>query len=593
MKNSPLHHPLTHLALILLLGTLAYSNSLRVPFVLDDLESIVRNETIRSLGNFLPGGSGLDFHFRRWVAYFTFALNYRIGGLNVTGYHVANLAIHLGSAALVYVLGRLTFRTPFLAGSRLSPKAGIVALLAALLFVAHPVQTQAVTYVVQRLTSLCTFFYLLSLALYLWGRLRLEESQPRPLRAWLPLAGAVLAALLAMFTKEIAFTLPLAALLCEFSFFRGAWRQRVLFLLPLLLTLVIIPLLVLTGRELSAEGTLLQARTDIPRGDYLLTQLPVIVTYLRLLLLPIGQNLDYDYPVYRTFFTPPVFLSFILLAGLLGLAIWLYRKSTPYAQHASSPQSPAPELRLIAFGFCWFFLTLSVESSFVPLPDVIFEHRLYLPMAGIAVAAATAILLISQRTLALLAGRLSLVATAVIILALAGATWQRNRVWRSEISLWADVTRKSPGKSRPWYNLGTHLTDSGKPAEAIAPLMQAVNLDPQFADAWHNLGRAYLLTDRLADALPPLRAAVKLDPEMDNAAVNLAAALLRSNRPAEAVPLLERVCQRLPAWADARYNLGLAYVGINDFNAAKRELALLTRLSPPHARALATKINQP
>ena len=590
MKNSPLHQPLTHLALILLLGTLAYSNSFRVPFVLDDLESIVSNETIRSLGNFLPGGSGLDFHFRRWVAYFTFALNYRIGGLNVTGYHVANLAIHLGTAALVYVLGRLTFRTPFLAGSRLAPKAGIVALLAALLFVAHPVQTQAVTYVVQRLTSLCTFFYLLSLVLYVWGRLHLDDG--RTPRAWLLMAGSLLAAVLAMFTKEIAFTLPLVALLCEVSFFRGAWRQRLLFLLPLLLTLMIIPVLVITGQELSAEGTLLQARADIPRGDYLFTQFPVIVTYLRLLLLPINQNLDYDYPVYSTFFTPPVFLSFILLAGLLGLAMWLYRSSIPHAQTAAGLQSQAPELRLIAFGILWFFLALSVESGVVPLPDVIFEHRLYLPTVGIVLALAVGIGLAMQRTASLAGGRWPLIAAALVIVALTGATWQRNRVWQSEVSLWADVTRKSPGKARPWYNLGTHLTDSGKPAEAIAPLMQAVSLDPQFADAWHNLGRAYLLTNRVTDAIPPLQTAVKLDPEMDNAAVNLAAALLRSNRPAEAVPLLERVCQRLPAWADARYNLGLAYVGIGNFAAANRELTLLARLSPPRARALAAKIDQ-
>ncbi|MHB8709188.1 MAG: hypothetical protein ACYC9I_09960, partial [Desulfuromonadales bacterium] len=272
MNEKALQHPFTHILLIVGLGILAYSNSFGVPFVLDDLESIVQNEAIRSLGNFLPGGAGLDFHFRRWVAYFSFALNYRFGGLGVTGYHLVNLVVHLGTAALVYALVRLTFRTPVLAGSRLSPQAGIVALLAALFFVVHPVQTQAVTYIVQRLTSLCTFFYLLSLVLYAWGRLRMEESlgrdttgngtgqppvpSPRSPLFWLPFAGSLLAAVLAMFTKEIAFTLPLAALLFEFSFFRGEHRKRLLLLLPLLLTLAIIPMLVLTGQELTAEGTL-------------------------------------------------------------------------------------------------------------------------------------------------------------------------------------------------------------------------------------------------------------------------------------------------------------------------------------------------
>ncbi|NJC88099.1 MAG: tetratricopeptide repeat protein [Desulfuromonas sp.] len=587
MNGKPLHHPLTHLLLIVGLGILAYSNSFGAPFVLDDLESIVRNETLRSLGNFLPGGTGLDFHFRRWVAYFSFALNYRSGGLNVTGYHVANLVIHLGTAALLYALVRLAFRTPLLTGSRLAPKAGIVALLAALFFVAHPVQTQAVTYVVQRLTSLCTFFYLLSLVLYVWGRLRREETG-RGLA--LPLAGALLAAVLAMFTKEIALTLPLAACLFEFCFFQGELRNRLPALL-LLLTLAIVPALVISGQELSAEGTLLQTRDDIPRLHYLFTQFPVIATYLRLLLLPVNQNLDYDYPIYTTFFTPPVFLSFLLLAGLLTLAFWLFRKSTPHLP-AANAQPPAPELRLIAFGLFWFFLTLSVESSFVPLADVIFEHRLYLPSVGIALALAVGIGLAMQKTATLLGGRLPLLAAAVTILALAAGTWQRNQVWRSEVSLWTDVTRKSPKKSRPWYNLGTHLTDSGKPAEAIAPLMRAVTIDPRSAEAWHNLGRAYLLTDRVAEAIPPLRAAVRFDPEMDNAAVNLAAALINNGLSAEAIPLLERVCQRIPDWAEAHFNLGLAYAGVGNFRAAQRELTLLSRLSPPQARSLAKLIDQ-
>ncbi|MHB8709391.1 MAG: tetratricopeptide repeat protein, partial [Desulfuromonadales bacterium] len=181
---------------------------------------------------------------------------------------------------------------------------------------------------------------------------------------------------------------------------------------------------------------------------------------------------------------------------------------------------------------------------------------------------------------------------ALIILPLTAATLQRNRVWRSEVSLWADVTRKSPGKARPWYNLGTHLTDSGRPAEAIPPLMRAVSIDPQFADAWHNLGRAYLLTNRVAEALPSLRAAVRLDPEMDNAAVNLAAALINHGLSAEAIPLLERVCQRIPDWAEARFNLGLAYAGVGNFRAAQRELTLLSRLSPPQARSLAKLIDE-
>jgi len=170
-----LKKPLVAVFLVLSCGVLAYSNSFRVPFVFDDLPSIVDNPVIRSLDNFLASTSGYENHERRFVGYLTFALNYRLGGLDVTGYHAFNLVVHLANALLLYALVRLAFRTPHLAGSRLAPRAGTVALLCGLLFVVHPVQTQAVTYVVQRLTSLATLFYLLAMVLYAVGRLKARK----------------------------------------------------------------------------------------------------------------------------------------------------------------------------------------------------------------------------------------------------------------------------------------------------------------------------------------------------------------------------------------------------------------------------------
>lgn len=569
--------PLAHLALILLLGILVYANSFDVPFVFDDLESIVGNESIRNLGNFLPGGSGFDFHFRRWVAYFTFALNYRFGGYQLFGYHLVNLAIHLGTALLVYALVRLVFRTPQLANSRLAPQAGLAAVLAALFFVAHPVQTQAVTYVVQRLTSLCTCFYLLALVLYVAARLDPGPGRRRPLL----LGGAVAAAVLAMFTKEIAFTLPLAALLVEATCFRGPWRQRLPVLLPLLLTLVIIPVLVLAGGELSAGGTLRQARLDIPRAHYLLTQFPVIATYLRLLVLPVGQNIDYDYPVYTTPFTPPVFLSGLLLAGVLGAGLWLYRKNGEGEAKAADPA-----WRLVAFGIVWFFLTLSVESGLVPLPDVIFEHRLYLPLLGPAIALTVLLLLAAPRP------ALPLGIASVLIVILGVATWQRNQVWHSEVSLWEDTVRKSPGKVRPLYNYGSYLATAGRSEEAAQVLTRAVSLDPQHADAWHNLGRAYLQLGRIKEAVPALRTAVRLAPAIDNALLNLTIALVRNGEYQEAIDLLEERLRRAPDLPGLHANLGFAYLGLGDLAAARRQLAALQSLDPALARVLADTIDR-
>ncbi len=409
-------------------------------------------------------------------------------------------------------------------------------------------------------------------------------------QALLPLAGAVFAAALAMRTKEIAFTLPFAALLFEAAFFTGPWKRRLLFLLPLLLTLPLVPLAVLGASDGGAVelGRQLRADSTLSRPDYLFTQFRVIVTYLRLLVLPVGQNVDYDYPVYTTLFTPPVLLSLLFLLALLALGAWLWKKSVP---DASAPGA-RPELRVIAFAIGWFFLTLSVESSLIPIGDVIFEHRLYLPLAGLAPALAVLVLLTGEATPGLLAGRLPLCAAAAILLCLAGAAWQRNRLWQDKLALWEDVARKSPGKSRPWYNLGSYLGDVGRTAEAIRMLSKAVELNPKHAEAWQNLGRAYLINNQPREAISALEASLKLDPEMSNSLINIAVARLQLGQPAEAVALLEPLRQKLPNQPEVRLDLAIAYLGLGRKAEALGELEVLKRLNPQQAAQLEREIQR-
>jgi hypothetical protein len=189
-----------------------------VPFVFDDDTSIVNNPVIRNLENFFLNGTGYGYNPRRFIGYLSVALNYRIGGLDVTGYHIFNLAVHIASACLVYAFVRLTLQTPFF-GARNSGLGGLLLLLAALLFVAHPVQTQAVTYIIQRLASVATLFYLLSLVLYARGRLFQVSAEPARGKAALLHIAAFVAAALAMRTKEIAITFPIVVALYEICFF--------------------------------------------------------------------------------------------------------------------------------------------------------------------------------------------------------------------------------------------------------------------------------------------------------------------------------------------------------------------------------------
>lgn len=585
MKEIIPFRPYSHLFLILLVGGLAYANTFQGPFTLDDLTSIVRNPWIGNPGHFFPGGPGYEFMPRRWVVYLSFALNHHFGDLEVGGYHLVNLLIHLGTASLLYALVILTFQTPQLATSRLARQDGTIALLTALLFVAHPVQTQAVTYIVQRLSSMTTLFYLGALVLYVVARLNAEKQQERGTiwRTRLLLIASVAAAALAMKSKEIAFTLPLAVLLYEWSFFRGAWSRRLLFLLPLLATLLIIPLSILTGAVESGTevGAQLRAQTDIPRLHYLITQFPVIATYLRLLVLPINQNLDYDYPLFTSFLSPQVLGAIVLLSILLALAGYLhYRSRTPDGEERGTFAAGEPALRLISFGIFWFFLTLSVESSIIPIRDLIFEHRLYLPSIGAGIAVAVLVGLAAAKTASFFAGRLPLLLAALVVAGLAVVTWQRNEVWSSNVKIWQDTAEKSPDKVRPWYNFGTYLDDEGKPEEAIQALTRAITLDPQHAEAWHNLGRAYIHAGRSQEAVPRLRNAVRLDPEMLNAIINLAVALIQAGKPEEAIFIFERNLHRFADWPEVHLNLCIAYALTGDLAAARRELAVLERLAP-------------
>lgn len=603
-------------ALLILAAFLPYCHTFSYPFHLDDSYAFVDNPVIKNLAVFLDG-SGFDYNPRRFIGHLTFALNYHFGGLNVFGYHLVNVGIHILTTLLVYGLTRLTLSTPFftastqhsqapdhelsLSGSRL-PRNSWIPLCAGLLFAVHPVQTQAVTYIVQRLASQATLFYLLALVLYVWARLRTVRPQPAvrspessATREAVPGAGApgtlllllfsALAALSAMLTKEIAATLPLAVLLYELSFFRHAPRVRRLLLLPFLALALILPLIVMgeagpLGKLFPSLLRLLQESSHVSRGDYLLTQFPVIVTYLRLLVLPVGQNLDYGYPVYSTLAAAPVFLSAFFMAALSAFAGWMYLKSAPgfpglaCVKAAVSPEpatpgleaaapdrsataiegvsagneatggagneatgtctesscadfpvavsdSPgsctAPELRLIGFGIFWFFLTLLVESSVIPIADVIFEHRLYLPSFGIFLAVAAAASLLAQR----LGKRATFAACSAVILLLALTTFTRNRVWRDPVVLWSDVVSKSPRNERAYCNLGHALLERGQIDLAIANLLTAQKLNPDYAKTYLSLGVAFWQKRMLPEAISTLETAIEKNPQLWLAHYNL------------------------------------------------------------------------
>jgi hypothetical protein len=261
-----------------------YSNTFFSPFHFDDTGTIVENNKLRDLSNFWPPSG------TRYIGFLSFALNYQVGGLEVLGYHLVNILIHIINGFLVWSLVTLTFKTPVMERSSANSKLKyFIALTASLIFISHPVQTQAVTYIVQRFASLATFFYLLSLVLFVKWRISHRTI-------FYPLS--ILCAVLAMKTKEISFTLPFIVLLYEIMFF-GSFvnghmqrrRTRLLYLAPLVLTVLIIPLSLIgidkpLGDVIGEFREAAQETEEVPRGIYLLTQFRVIATYIRLLILP-------------------------------------------------------------------------------------------------------------------------------------------------------------------------------------------------------------------------------------------------------------------------------------------------------------------
>jgi tetratricopeptide (TPR) repeat protein len=593
-----LTRPPIALPLLAVLTVLLYSNTFSVPFLFDDNFNISENPWVKDPRNLL------DLSGSRYVGYLTFALNYQLGGLHVWGYHVVNLLIHLANVFLVFALIRLLLKSD--AGAAPSFRENGLALAGALLFAVHPIQTQAVTYIVQRLASLAALFYLLTVVAYLKWRLSSSATPhsrlPTP---YLWYALALLAAVLGMKTKENTFTLPFMLALLEWAVPRTADRKRWIALIPFFFMLLIIPfsrLDVHTG----LEGGLLQQTGQIGRWDYLLTESRVIVTYLRLLILPVHQNLDYDYPVYHSLLDPPVLASFVFVTCLLLLPVYLlWRGNLPF------------RARLVAFGILGFFLTLSVESSLVPIQDVIFEHRLYLPSALIFTAAVvTADWAIDRLQTP---GWIKPLALILVAAALSMATVERNAVWGNEKTLWEDVIAKSPRKVRGYHglaaafvsrkqwpealavlrkaieldpddagsynNLGIALQGSGRTEEAIDAYQRAVRLDPKFARAHYNLGGLYKKLGRTEDSIREYREAIKLDPDFPGAHNNLGNIFLGSGRLNEALREFQEELKRNPADPIAHNNLGNVYGKQGNLRAAIGEFQAAVKLDPGYANA--------
>lgn len=542
MQTNQSKATLIHALIIVILAAAVYGNTLNAPFEFDDSANIGLNPAIRHIPSYFddPMKQGAKpaialFFKSRYIGYLSFALNYKYHGLDLAGYHVFNIAAHAATSLLIYLIVSMTFKTPIMARSSLAPRGRTIALIAALIFAAHPINTQAVTYIVQRFTSLCAMFSLLSFALYI--KFRLSEG---PAAKWASYAFSLCSMILAMFTKEIAFTAPLLIVAYEFIFFDGPIGRRTLYLIPLVLAMLIVPFnLYVTIKDYVTVGESFQWTTrlqsPLTRIEYFATEMRVIATYLRLLILPINQNLDYDYTAYKSLSALPVVLSMILHFVLLAASAFLIKKY----------RKAEPALAFMGFGIAWFYLTLSVESSIIPIKDVIFEHRVYLPAFGFISAAVIGVAAMfkdsSKRTMTAAA-----VIGAVIIMGFAVATYARNNLWKSEMSLWSDVVKKSPQKGRALNNLGNAYVRLGMQDEGLSYYQKAVMLDPEMEDVYYNLSLIYQQKGKTAELVGFLESLVSSNPGSLKPLVTLADLYQATGKTAEAARAYEEAIKLDP-----------------------------------------------
>ena len=515
--------PLIALIVVSVLGGAIYSNTLSTPFIFDDVRNISENTSVQwdslswsQLWQTVATPPA-NVSKSRPVAYVSFALNYYFGGRDsVAGYHLVNMVVHVVNGMLVYllvfvVLGRLhggrhvgleTFTADGPADEAISTRAFlgplvpapfIPALVAACVFVAHPIQTQAVTYVVQRMTSMAVLFYLAALLFYIYGCLSTTAS-----RRWASWIACVALWGLALGTKQIAITFPAAVVLVEWFFFchvDRAWWKRALVWGGLGLSLLVVgfwysSMGISTGNSTGKTFLSFENR-DFTMLERVLTQPRVVLLYASLVVLPLPWrlNLLHDVPISQSLFDPPTTaLSIVAILALLALAVWFARR--------------AP---LLSFGIIWFFLHLVLESSILPL-EMVYEHRVYLPMFGVA-------LIVACGVQWLLAYRRMWTAApiALVIIALGAATYARNNDWRDRVALWSDVIAKSPQLDRGFTNRGVAYQQLGRYDEAIADHTSAINIKSDRAPSYCDRGIAFQLMKSHDRALADYNKAIQLD----------------------------------------------------------------------------------
>ncbi len=550
----------THLfagILIVVLGTIIYSNTFNSEFQFDDGVHILKDNNLNNLSSYSKLETWTNIH-NRPLSYFALAFNKKLSGESVFGYHLFNLIIHLITSILVYFLSLLIIKQIFTRHEKIRAYPHLFALFIAFVFLCHPIQTQAVTYVVQRMTSMSALFYLGSVFFYLKVRLSFLSNR-KLVYSSLYFFVMIVTGVASLLSKQIAVTLPLAYLLVEFYFIRKENGKR--FNKYLISVSIAIGLLILI---FVIAGYLPKETSEISRYQYFSTQQRVILKYVQLLVIPISQNLDYEFTISSSLWGIDELTGLFVILSLLVSIFTLYRKYP-----------------LISFGIAWFFISLLLESSVIPIRDVIFEHRLYLPMFGFSIAFGAFLFeflkTVKERHLKM--------AFAIVIILLGSLTYARNIVWKNNYNLWYDVVQKSPNKLRPRLNLGVEYLQMFKAKKAIEQFNIAEKIDPENWQVYYNRSEAFLMMDQTENAIKDLNESIRLNPRFAESFDARGRAKLRIRKFDDALADFSKAIEINPKFESAWFNRSNAFLFLGKIDQALKDVNQSIELNSDFAAA--------
>lgn len=543
------------------LAVICYHNSLTAPFIFDDIPWIVENESLRSLW---PIGPLLGSN--RPVLTVSLALNYAIGGTNVTGYHLTNLVIHLAAGLVLYDLIR---RTLVLTTSNSRRSAAWLAAVISALWIAHPLQTQAVSYVVQRSASLMGLFFLLTLYCTLRAKLRAQGGT-----SWS--VAAIACCWLGAGTKEVIATAPIIVLLFDRIFLSRTWsevlRERWVFHLALFSSWSWLAANMAPAFAGSTSTAGYSSQT-LTAGEYLVSQTTVLLHYLRLVVWPEPLCFDYYWPVTRS-------IGAALLPGVVTLSLFL---ASLWALRYR------PRVGLVAFSF---FLILGPTSSVLPIRDLAVEHRMYLPLACVVtlivlgfhgVAYDTAI---RSNFLSKVPGRALRGAAIVALVGCVALTICRNEDYRTRTALWQSVLEVNPANPRAYNQLGVVLQSEGNDREALECYREAVRYSdqsdmPPLAEYHYNLAASLHNLGHVDEAILHYRRSLQRQPRSTKVLLNLGAAYDELGRTPKAIEQYEKALNLRPQYSPIHNNLALALAKYGRYEDAVSHFRLAIVGDPP------------